>query len=217
MLNKKPSLLNLLLMIIFFTMITLAAIFWLDRPIAFWVYHHHLIQKYPLKYLTYIKLPLTIVVFLCYLLPIIRISIKKNSDFDDKCLFVANTVFFTQAIKINAKHIFGRTWVGTWIHNNPSLIKNNIDKFNFFQGGHSIYGSSFPSGHVAVVSAFMIALYFIFPKLWWLWALGILLVTVGIIGCNYHYLSDCIAGFGLAVIVTNLSYIISDRHVLDTP
>lgn len=85
--------------------------------------------------------------------------------------------------------------------------------FTFFiqEGGYE----SFPSGHTTVVVALMAAIWILYPRLRWLSIMGTILIVMGLVGMNYHFLGDCVGGFFVAVITTylifNLSNIKSDN------
>jgi membrane-associated phospholipid phosphatase len=104
----------------------------------------------------------------------------------------------TIAVKDQLKDAFGRTWPETWVHHNPSLIHDGVYGFFPFHGGDG--WSSFPSGHTAATSAVVGVLWWRAPQLRWLWALLLALTGIGLIGGNYHFLGDVIAGayLGLA-------------------
>ena len=95
------------------------------------------------------------------------------------------------------KHLFGRTWPETWVHNNPSWITNHVSGFHPLKGGPEY--ASFPSGHTARITAPCAVLWHRLPKLRVLWAVPTTLVTVGMIGADYHFLGDCLGGAYLAV------------------
>ena len=94
--------------------------------------------------------------------------------------------------KIQLKLVFGRTWPDTFRDNNPSFLRDGVYGFNFFHGGHGY--AAFPSGHTAVTCAVISVLWIYCPKWRWLYALAVLAVAVGLIGANYHFVSDVIAG-----------------------
>ena len=96
------------------------------------------------------------------------------------------------AIKDQAKFAFGRLWPETWINSNPSWISNGAYGFAPFHGGAG--WSSFPSGHMTGVTAPASVLWRRSPR--WRWPIGlfVLLVAVGLLGADYHFVSDVIAG-----------------------
>jgi membrane-associated phospholipid phosphatase len=104
----------------------------------------------------------------------------------------ALSVTVTMTFKDSLKYIFGRAWPETWVHGNPSLIRDGVYGFFPFHGGDG--WASFPSGHTAAISAVAGVLWWRAPEWRWLWALLIVVTAIGLLGGNYHFLSDVIAG-----------------------
>ena len=102
------------------------------------------------------------------------------------------SLIITEAVKRELKYIFGRTWPETWIKGNPSLMHDGVYGFNFFHGGQGY--ASFPSGHTAAVCAVVSVLWICYPRFRVLYAAAVAAVTIGLIGADYHFLSDVIAG-----------------------
>jgi len=94
-------------------------------------------------------------------------------------------------IKDQLKLAFGRTWPETF-SNNPSFIHNHVYGFTPFHGGQAYM--SFPSGHTTAVCAVMAVLWILCPKLRAVWALLVAAEVIGLIGADYHFVSDIIAG-----------------------
>src|SRR5215475_4200113 len=90
------------------------------------------------------------------------------------------------------KLAFGRTWPETWVQNNPSLIRDGAYGFNPFHGGQGY--ASFPSGHSTATCAVMAVLWFCYPRFRVVYAVVIAAVVIGLIGADYHFLGDIIAG-----------------------
>ncbi len=99
------------------------------------------------------------------------------------------------AIKDQAKLAFGRLWPETWVNDNPSWISNGAYGFTPFHGG-SGWGS-FPSGHMTGITAPLSVVWHRAPRWRWLVVLLVLLVAVGLLGADYHFLGDVIAGIYL--------------------
>jgi membrane-associated phospholipid phosphatase len=97
-------------------------------------------------------------------------------------------------LKEQLKFVFGRTWPETWI-GNPSWIGNDAYGFHFFHGGEG--WASFPSGHMTVITTPMAVLWQRARRWRWLWAVPILAVAIGLLGADYHFVSDIIAGIYL--------------------
>ncbi len=96
------------------------------------------------------------------------------------------------AVKEVLKGAFGRTWPETWVCNNPSYFGNGVYGFFPFHGGQGY--ASFPSGHTTAMTAFAGSLWCLWPKLRWLGIVLTLAVVIGLLGADYHWLSDIIAG-----------------------
>jgi membrane-associated phospholipid phosphatase len=89
------------------------------------------------------------------------------------------------------KEVFGRAWPETWTHGNPSFITNGVYGFFPFRGQGF---DSFPSGQATAITATMMVLWQRLPCLRILWSVPIVLTVVGLLGADYHFVSDTIAG-----------------------
>jgi membrane-associated phospholipid phosphatase len=165
---------------------------WLDRPIALLV-HAHRAQRETFARLTYFPdplLPLAAAAFVAF--GLWALAGRPLSKIVTAGVLCSISLIVTEAIKGQLKFAFGRLWPDTWVENNPSFIDDGAYGFNFFHGGPGY--ASFPSGHTAVTCALISVLWIMFPKLRPVYTLAVLAVTVGLIGANYHFLSDVIAG-----------------------
>src|SRR5689334_3252690 len=102
------------------------------------------------------------------------------------------SLFVALGIKDQLKYAFGRTWPETWVNNNPSFIGNGTFGFFPFHGGQG--WASFPSGHTTVVCSIAAVLWVCWPQFRWLYAAIVALVMVGLLGADFHWTSDVIAG-----------------------
>jgi membrane-associated phospholipid phosphatase len=165
---------------------------WLDRPIAFFV-HDNLRQFIIFQHLTLIPewfKPVAVLVFA--VLGIRGLTGRPLTRFEAVILMSGVSLVVAVAIKDQLKYIFGRTWPETWIQNNPSLIRDGVYGFNPFHGGRG--WESFPSGHMAAVCAVMSVLWICYPRFRLVYALVVVAVAIGLIGTDFHFLSDIIAG-----------------------
>ncbi|MFV0279921.1 MAG: phosphatase PAP2 family protein [Rhodoblastus sp.] len=103
------------------------------------------------------------------------------------------------AMKDQLKYAFGRTWPETWVNNNPSFIKDGVFGFFPFHGGTG--WSAFPSGHTATISAFAATLWMLWPKGRPLCAAAVAIPVTGLLGADYHWVSDIIAGGALGAAI----------------
>lgn len=112
-----------------------------------------------------------------------------------KLLRVAVALCVAIVAKDQLKYAFGRLWPETWILNNPSWFRDGAYGFFPFHGGPG--WAAFPSGHTTIAFALAASLWCIWPRGRAIYALGAVLVVVGLIGANYHWLSDIVAGAAL--------------------
>ena len=110
-------------------------------------------------------------------------------------LRIGITILVAIALKEQLKFLFGRTWPETWTGNNLSYIKDGV--FGFFPlkgwgGGRGYH--AFPSGHMTTISAAAVAVSLNWPRWKWAAIVPVAAVAVGMIGANYHWVSDLIAG-----------------------
>jgi membrane-associated phospholipid phosphatase len=96
------------------------------------------------------------------------------------------------ALNNQLKFAFGRMWPETWVNNNPSLIQNGAYGFSPFHGGPGF--ASFPSGHTAAICSVMAVLWLCYARWRALFALLVGVVAIGLLGADYHFVSDILAG-----------------------
>ena len=165
---------------------------WLDRPIAHF-FHKTVARPETFAKLTYAPdpmVPLAVTVFV--ILGLLNLSGRTLSRLQTCALLCSLSLIVAELTKIQLKLVFGRTWPDTFRDNNPSFLRDGVYGFNFFHGGHGY--ASFPSGHTAVTCAVISVLWIYYPAWRWLYVLVVLAVGIGLIGANYHFVSDVIAG-----------------------
>jgi len=190
----------------------IASDLWLDQPIASFVYRNVAdktvfvwMQRLPVAFLL---LSLLILAW-CGLWALIERPLSRVQS-----VALACSISFIAANFINnqLKYAFGRTWPETWIQNNPSLIQSGVFGFNPFHGGPGF--ASFPSGHLAAVCAVITVLWWSYPNLRPIYAACVAAVAVGLIGANYHFLSDIIAGIFVGISVGYITTKISGGKLI---
>ncbi len=93
-----------------------------------------------------------------------------------------------------------------------NILKHALGRYRpskFFQTGHHEFSffvifqksDSFPSGHAATIWGAMICLWFLYPRLRWLYVVVAVTVSFGRVVVTKHYLGDVVAGAGLALAV----------------
>jgi membrane-associated phospholipid phosphatase len=165
---------------------------WLDRPIAVYVHaEFHGVKALP--WLTFIPEGLAVLAVAIFIVMACRVAVGRRLSRVESVFVVCGvSLAIAVTIKDQLKFAFGRTWPETWVNNNLSLIRNNVYGFNPFHGG--VGYSSFPSGHTTAICAVMSVLWICYPKFRAIYVLLIAAVAIGLIGADYHFLSDVIAG-----------------------
>ena len=143
-------------------------------------------------------LVMTTAAFTCYLIRV------KHGIFNRTTWFfrlIAYAIPLSYVLKSLLKYIFGRINTRAWIL--------NPDQYGFywFQGGETTSG--FPSGHMAVFSTLIAALWRVYPRYRYPYAIALTLLSVALIATNYHFLGDVVAGLYLGLFVEAGTY-----HVL---
>ena len=165
---------------------------WIDRPLAL-LAHAHSAQRETFERLTYISdlfIPLGVAAFVAS--GLWALAGRPFPQLVTAGSLCSISLIMAETIKSQLKFVFGRLWPETWVANNPSFIQDDAYGFNLFHGGQGY--ASFPSGHTAATCALISVLWILYPRLRSHYALAVLAVAVGMIGANYHFLSDVIAG-----------------------
>jgi membrane-associated phospholipid phosphatase len=122
----------------------------------------------------------------------VNLSGRALSRLQTCAMLCSLSLIVAEITKSQLKLMFGRTWPDTFINDNPSFLRDGVYGFNFFHGGRGY--ASFPSGHTAVTCAVIAVLWIYYPRWRPFYALAVLAVGIGLIGANYHFLADVIAG-----------------------
>jgi membrane-associated phospholipid phosphatase len=175
------------------TVVAVAVAFlWLDQPIAF--FSHGSLKQAPIfDRLTLLPEPLIplslLTLFALGFWALAGGTLQKPHHV---ALMCSASLIVAETLKSQLKYVFGRTWPETWINGNPSLIHDGVYGFNFFHGGQAY--ASFPSGHTTAVCAVVSVLWICYPRFRVLYGFTVAAVAIGLIGADYHFLSDIIAG-----------------------
>jgi membrane-associated phospholipid phosphatase len=175
-----------------------ACYLFVDKPLALFI-HARIVQFRPFFILvTFIPEPFPVIAALIIgVVGLRRVMGRPLSRPYAVALLWSLGLFVTVALKNVFKFVFGRTWPETWINDNPSFIRDGVYGFNPFHGGKGF--AAFPSGHMAAICFAMTVLWICYPRLRAAYAAVIMVVAIGLMGANYHFLSDVIAGGFLGV------------------
>jgi membrane-associated phospholipid phosphatase len=169
-----------------------------DWRVAQWVHREGLGKQYPaLKWPTYLGwwLEAGSLVIICSI--VVGRVFAPWQRWQRVLLAAAISVTVASGIAEQVKVVFGRPWPETWRkdqqgNDNSSYIRDGDYDFRWFDGSDS-YGS-FPSGHTTIICAAMSVVWIAWPKARWLAALLVAAVVVGLVGNNYHFVGDTVAG-----------------------
>ena len=176
--------------------------FWLDRPLALFL-HGNVADKTIFVWLQ--RVPLAFPLLSSLILAwggLWTLMNRPFSRFLSVALTCSISFISTSLINSQLKYAFGRSWPNTWIENNPSFIQNGAFGFNPFHGGPG--SASFPSGHAAAICSVMTVLWWSYPNWRPIYVACATAVAVGLIGANYHFLSDILSGMFVG---TSVGYI----------
>jgi membrane-associated phospholipid phosphatase len=177
--------------------LTALSVAWIDRPLASFLHTQTLAQPATIHgaLLAMTRIPEwlgVLAVLLAAALGLLRLRRGPLSGYAQAGFLAALSVIVADVIKTALKLTFGRTWPETWIDHNPSFIQDGAYCFSPFHGGPG--WGSFPSGHMTAVCAAMTVLWFLWPRARLLYALAVAATAAGLLGLNYHFLSDILAG-----------------------
>lgn len=165
---------------------------WIDRPVSL-IAHEHFAPFKLFERLTYIPDVISVLAVIAFIpFGLMILSGRPLTKLPTVVLLAGVTLATTEAIKDQLKFAFGRTWPETWTRNNSSLIHDNVYGFFPFHGGSGY--ASFPSGHTAAICSVMTVLWICYPRFRLFYAFAIAAVAIGLVGANFHFVGDVIAG-----------------------
>jgi membrane-associated phospholipid phosphatase len=163
-----------------------------DRPVAEWVYEQRLAHLPGLKSLTYPPPLLQSWTPVLLVLLMVRRAWKPFNHGQWTLVAACVSMILADQCRETLAYAFGRTWPETWIDNNPSFIRDGAFGFHPLHGGVAF--ASFPSGHTARTLAVAGVAWIAYRSWRWACVLASIAVAVALIGMNYHFVSDVIAG-----------------------
>ncbi|HMN97060.1 MAG TPA: phosphatase PAP2 family protein [Phycisphaerales bacterium] len=171
---------------------TAACVLWVDRPVAEFVHRHDIPRFVVLKWITLV--PPAIQMWAPGLLVLLALRRLAGPLRPWERTVLAATVALLIAIqfKNTLKDCFGRTWPIGWVSDVPGLIPEGAYGFHPFHGGMGF--ASFPSGHTVRVVAIVAALWAAWPRSRIPGVLATLAIAVALIGMDYHFVGDVVAG-----------------------
>jgi membrane-associated phospholipid phosphatase len=175
---------------------------WIDRPVAFFVYRHHINTIRVFRWLTYPPPEVQNWSALVLTILMVRRAWGPFLRWQKVLLVACISLIVADDVRISLGDVFGRYWPETWTHDNPSLIGTGAYGFHPFQRGDDI--GSFPSGHACRILGFAAVWVIALPRSRTVQVVAIVLsapMLVSLVAMDYHFVSDVIAGSTLGGIV----------------
>ncbi len=176
--------------------------FWIDRPVAFFVYGHHINKIEFFRWLTYPPPEVQNWSALVLTILVVRRAWGPFLRWQKVLLVACLSLIVADDFRISLGDVFGRYWPETWTHDNPSLIGTGTYGFHPFQRGDDI--GSFPSGHACRILGFAAVWLIAMPHSRTVQIVVLVLcapMLVSLVAMNYHFVSDVIAGGVLGGII----------------
>ena len=198
-----------------FVLLVVFCIAFVDRPVATWVHENVGGERFGWFAINYAGVPLKfgpfalmatpaealwpLAPFIAMVMAIAALVGRPPKGYGPIPVAICFSVLAAIPINGYLKFAFGRTWPESWIGRNPSWIDDGVYGFFPFHQGEG--WRAFPSGHTMAITAFASVLYVALPKLRLACVALVALVVLGLIGGNYHFVSDTIAGlyFGAGI------------------
>ena len=174
--------------------------FWIDRPVAFFVYRHHINTIKVFRWLTYPPPEVQNWSALILTILVVRRAWGPFLRWQKVLLVACLSLIVADDFRISLGDVFGRYWPETWTHDNPSLT--GTYGFHPFQRGDDI--GSFPSGHACRILGFAAVWMIAMPRSRTVQIAVIVLcapMLLSLVAMNYHFVSDVIAGGVLGAII----------------
>jgi membrane-associated phospholipid phosphatase len=173
--------------------------FWIDRPVAFFVYDHHINRIHVFRWLTYPPPEVQNWAALALTILVVRRAWGPFLRWQKVLLVACISVIVADDFRVSLGDVFGRYWPETWTHDNPSLIGTGTYGFHPFQRGDDI--GSFPSGHACRIFGFASVWMIAVPESRSITILLAAPMLFSLVAMNYHFVSDVIAGSVLGALI----------------
>ena len=164
----------------------------IDRPFAFYVHNHRSAHDFLFKWLTYPPPILQAWAPVLLTALMVRRAWGPFRRWEQTLLAACVGVVLADQFRETLSYAFGRYWPETWIDDDPSLIGSGAYGFHPFHNGRAY--ESFPSGHATRTLAIAAVFWIGYPKWRWACVVASIAVAVGLLGMDYHFVGDVIAG-----------------------
>ena len=190
--NFAKLLRNTAVALLFCAALVLLCYFFVDRPVAFFVHNHRFAHVRVLKWLTYPPPALQAWVPAVLAALAVRRAWGPLRRWERVVAVACVSLVLAEQFRATIAYACGRYWPDTWINNNLSLIRDGAYGFHPFHRG--IAYDSFPSGHTARTVAVAAVVWIACPRWRWACALASVAMAADLLGMDYHFVGDVIAG-----------------------
>jgi membrane-associated phospholipid phosphatase len=182
------------------TVLVVLCYYFVDAPVAWFVHEHRSVSHRFLLWLPTVSDYLKGLAALGVAAIIVWRVLMRGGRIQRVLLALSFGIIGATLLKQGLKQCFGRTWPeGFKPKDGPTLIHDGVYGFHPFHHGSGY--ESFPSGHAAVICAVMAVLWCAYPRARWLFGLIGFFLCVAMVGLNYHFVGDVIAGSILGAIL----------------
>src|SRR5215212_795015 len=181
------------------TIAVIVCYYFIDRPVSFFVHDHRIPRFEELRWLTEPPPLVQSWAPLLLVLLAVRRAFGPARHWQDVLFIACISLIVADQFRQSVGDLFGRYWPETWHDDNPSLIGNGAYGFHLFQVGDDV--GSFPSGHSARIVGFASVFWLAMPRWRWLCVVLGVPMLVALVGMDYHFVGDVVAGSTLGAIV----------------
>jgi membrane-associated phospholipid phosphatase len=168
---------------------------YVDRPVARFVHDHQIVDASLREWPSRISYGLTILIALGIAGVVLWRIVCRGGRVQTVLLALSVSLIVTSLLKSLLKWGFGRPWPEVWLYFNPTGLGSQ--GYGFCPFHLSKQHMAFPSGHSAVVFSVLPILWVACPRWRWLWVLITASMCTGLIGLDFHFVGDVIAGIML--------------------
>jgi membrane-associated phospholipid phosphatase len=194
----SPLLQRTILAVVVCAVAVVICYYFVDRPVAFFVHDHRIPRFEGLRWLTEPPPLVQSWAPLVLVLLAMRRSVGPWRHWQHVLFVACVSLIVADQFRQSLGDLFGRYWPETW-HDNPSLIGTGAYGFHPFQVGDDV--GSFPSGHSARIVGFASVFWLAMPRTRWVCIMLAVPMLVALVGMDYHFVGDVIAGSTLGGIV----------------
>jgi membrane-associated phospholipid phosphatase len=166
---------------------------YVDRPTADYV-HAHVARTHLIMWLEHQLGRLVIFVGLGFLVLVAcglwELTGRELPSWTEIPVLCSWSLMWATAATVTLKRLFGRSEVELWIGHDAN--HPGINRFHFLHGEGDY--QAFPSGTTTVASAIIIVVWILAPRLRPLCLLALVLISIGLIVTNSHFVADVIGG-----------------------